>query len=104
MMGLDLSGHELVPITGDLAPELEAYAVVPKKSNPRAAKLDAKIREHCADLVGRRPVQIGKYRIESTREAQKLITEEIPNNPNIPNRVKHAMILAIQEMLAPKKH
>lgn len=102
-MNLDLTNHDLVPITGDLAPELSAYAVVSKLSNPRAAELDGRIRKANADLVKRRPVEIGKYRIDSPEQAKELYERDIPNNPNIPEKVKIAMRLSLKEMLNPKE-
>lgn len=102
MMKLDLSGHDLVPITGNLAPELEAYAVVPKAANPRAAALDAKIREGVAKTVAARPARLGRYIIESPEQARELMEKTIPGNPAIPDRVKRAMTLALREMLSPK--
>ena len=103
MMKLDLSDYSLVPITGNLAPELEAYAVIPKSPNPRGAELDGRIRQHNADLVRRRPVRIGKYYIESPEQARRLITKDIPANPHIPDKVKHSMTIALREMLSPKR-
>jgi pyruvate-formate lyase-activating enzyme len=103
-MGLDLRHHELVPITGNLAPELEAYAVVPKDPNPRAAQLDAFIRKSNARILEKRPVRLGKYILRTAEQARQLLEDEIPNNPNIPDKVKQAMTLAIREMLAPKKN
>jgi hypothetical protein len=102
-MKMDLSGHDLVPITGDLAPELEAYAVVPKNPNPRAAKLDNFIRQASAEVIGMRPVRIGKYYIDDSKKARELIDKTIPGNSDIPDRVKAAMILALGEMLKPTK-
>ena len=102
MLKMDLSGYDLVPITGNLAPELEAYAVVPKNPNPRAAQLDSMIRENSAKVVARRPVRIGKYIVDSPETARDLIKNEIPNNENIPEKVKRAMTIAIKEMLNPK--
>jgi len=80
-MNLDLSNHDLVPITGDLAPELSAYAVVPKTADKRSAQLDGMIRKGSADLVKRRPVRIGKYIITTPEQAKELYEKVIPNNP-----------------------
>lgn len=102
-MKLDLSQHDLVPITGDLAPELNAYAVVPKVPSKRAAELDGMIRKANAELIERRPVRLGKYVITSVKQAKELYEKEIPNNPNIPDKVKVAMRLSLKEMLNPKK-
>ncbi|MBI5422340.1 B12-binding domain-containing radical SAM protein [Candidatus Peregrinibacteria bacterium] len=102
-LGLDLTHHDLVPITGNLAPELEAYAIVPKDPNPRAAMLDAFIREANATLIKNRPVRMGKYLIRNPEQARELLENEIPNNPDIPDRVKGSMSLALREMLKPKK-
>ncbi|MBU0706214.1 radical SAM protein [Patescibacteria group bacterium] len=102
-MKLDLSNHELVPITGNLAPELNAYAVVSKMPNKRAAKLDGMIRKANAELLQKRPVRLGKYVITSPAQAKELYKTEIPNNPNIPDKVKIAMQLSLKEMLNPKK-
>ena len=103
-MNLDLSQHDLVPITGNMAPELEAYAVVSKDPNPRAAKLDAMLREANGDLLSRRPVKIGQYEITSAKTAQELYEKTIPENPSIPKNVKRAMRIAIHEMLEPSKN
>lgn len=103
MRGLDLSGHDLVPITGNLAPELEAYAVVPKHANPRAAQLDGMIREHSAGMAKKRPVRLGNYLIENPKQAQEILNNVIPNDPYIPEKVKRAMSIALREMLSPKK-
>ncbi|MFH1012610.1 MAG: radical SAM protein [Candidatus Peregrinibacteria bacterium] len=101
-MGLDLSDHDLVPITGNLAPELEAYGVVPKKPNPRAAELDSKIREHNAALAARRKPRLGKYVLDTPERAREAL-KDIQKNAGIPPKVKEAMTLAIREMLNPKK-
>lgn len=100
---MDLTDYSLVPITGDLAPELEAYAVIPKNPNPRSAKLDAMIREHNKVLIKKRPVRIGKYIVDSPDTARRLIEKEIPDNSAIPDKVKRAMTIALKEMLNPKK-
>lgn len=102
-MNLDLTHHDLVPITGDLAPELSAYAVVSKLPNPRAAELDGRIRKANAELIKKRPVRMGKYVIETPEQAQHLYEKEIPTNPNIPEKVKTAMRLSLKEMLNPKQ-
>lgn len=98
-MKMDLSRHDLVPITGNLAPELEAYAVVPKDPNPRAAQLDAFIRESNARILRKRPVRLGKYVVQSAEQAKELLEREIPGNPDIPDRVKLAMSIALRAML-----
>ncbi len=103
MMGLNLSDYNLIPITGELASELNAYAVVGKKPNPRAAKLDAMMREANKEIIKNRPVRLGKYVIKSAEQARKLYEKEIPDNPNIPDKVKQAMRIALHEMLNPKK-
>ncbi|MBU1018029.1 B12-binding domain-containing radical SAM protein [Patescibacteria group bacterium] len=102
-MNLDLSDYDLIPITGNLAPELEAYAVVNKTPNPRSAELDAFIRQSNARVLKNRPPRLGKYVIDSEATARQLLETEIPNNPNIPNKVKRAMTIALKEMLQPKK-
>lgn len=103
-MNLDLSNHDLVPITGNLAPELNAYAVVSKTPNKRSAQLDGMIRKANAELIAKRPVRLGKYVITSPQQAKELYEKEIPQNPNIPDKVKTAMRLALKEMLNPKQH
>ena len=102
-MNLDLRNHDLVPITGDLAPELNAYAVVSKTPDKRSAQLDGMIRKGTAEVVANRPVRIGKYIIESAEQAKELYEKVIPNNPNIPDKVKIAMRLSLKEMLNPSK-
>jgi len=103
LMGLDMSRHNLVPITGELAPDLNAFAVVPKHSSTRSAKLDAMIREANKEVVKNRPVRIGKYIIKSAENARELYEREIPDNPNIPDKVKRAMRIVLYEMLNPRK-
>ena len=103
-MNLDMSDYDLVPITGELAPELNAYAVVPKKPNPKSAELDGMIREANTELLKNRKPRLGKYIIESKEQAQMLYDKEIPDNPNIPDKVKRAMRIALYEMLNPKQH
>ncbi len=102
-MDLDMSNYDLVPITGELAPELNAYAVIPKNPNPKSAQVDAMIREANLELLKNRPPRIGKYVIESAEQAKELYDKEIPDNPNIPDKVKRAMRIALHEMLNPKK-
>jgi len=102
-MNLDLSQHDLIPITGSLAPELNAYAVVSKVPSKRSAELDGFIRKSNARILRNRPVRLGKYVITSPEEAKDLYEKEIPNNSNIPEKVKVAMKLSLKEMLAPKK-
>ena len=98
-MNLDLSGHDLIPITGDLAPELNAYAVVSKTPNPRSAELDGFIRKANAELIKKRPVRLGKYIVNSAEKAKELYEKEIPSNPHIPEKVKTAMRISLKEML-----
>jgi len=102
-MNLDMSNYDLVPITGNLVPELEAYAVIPKTPNPRSAELDSRIRRHNVELLNKRPVRLGKYTVDNPETARNLIENEIPNNPNIPFKVKRAMTIALKEMLNPRK-
>jgi len=101
-MNLDLSNYDLVPITGNMVPELEAYAVIPKIPNPRSAELDSRIRRHNVELLNKRPVRIGKYIVDNPETARHLIDNEIPNNSNIPIKVKKAMTIALKEMLNPR--
>ena len=103
-MNLDMSDYDLVPITGELAPELNAYAIVSKTPNPRAAELDGMIRKHNTNLIKRRIVRMGKYYIENPEQARELMEKEIPSNPNIPDKVKQAMQIAIRAMLQPPKN
>ena len=103
MMGMDMSNHDLVPITGNLAPDLEAYAIISKISNPRAGELDGMIRKHNTELLKKRPPRLGKYIIDSPETARNLIESEIPNNADIPDKVKRAMTIALKEMLNPQK-
>ena len=102
-MKLDMSLCDLVPITGDLAPELNAYAVVPKVPSKQAARLDGMMRKANAELIAKRPVRMGNYVINSPGQARELYEKEIPENPNIPEKVKTAMRLALKEMLSPGK-
>jgi len=101
-MKMDMSNHDLVPITGNLAPELEAYAIIPKNPNPRSAELDGMLRKYNVDLLKKRPVRLGKYIIDSPATARRLIESEIPDNKNIPDKVKIAMTIVLKEMLNPR--
>lgn len=103
LMGLDLSGHDLIPITGNMAPELEAYAIVGKTSNPKSADLDAFIRKSNERVLEKRLPRFGKYTVDSAETAKRLLEVEIPENPDIPLKVKRAMGIALKEMLNPKK-
>lgn len=102
-MDLNLSNHELVPITGNLAPELEACALVNNKPDKRSAELDAFIRRSNKRIVENRPMRLGKYIVNSAETANHLLLNEIPNNPNIPDKVKTAMTIILREMLNPQK-
>ncbi len=99
LMRLDLSQHDLVPITGELAPELSAYAVVPKHPNPKAAQLDGFIRKSNTEVLKKRPVRLGKYIIDTPENAKRLYEETIPQNPKIPEKVKIAMRVALKAMM-----
>ncbi|MBN2087049.1 radical SAM protein [Candidatus Peregrinibacteria bacterium] len=103
LMNLDLSDYDLVPITGELAPELNAYAIVSKHPNPRSAKLDGLLREANTELIKKKPPRFGKYIVDSAEKAKELYEKEIPDNPNIPDKVKRAMRVALHEMLYPKQ-
>ncbi|MBU0727761.1 hypothetical protein KKA95_03690, partial [Patescibacteria group bacterium] len=85
-----------------LAPELNAYAVVGKHPNPKSAELDAMIRESNAEIIKNRPPRLGKYIVDSLSVARELYEKEIPDNPNIPDKVKRAMRVALHEMINPK--
>ena len=102
-MNLDMSDYDLVPITGELAPELNAYAIVSKHPNPRSAELDGMLREANKELVKNKPPRLGKYIVDSAEKAKELYEKTIPDNPNIPDKVKRAMRIALHEMLYPKK-
>ena len=102
-MNLDMSNHDLVPITGKLAPELNAFAVVSKQANPRSAELDGMMREANKELVKNRPTRLGKYIVDTLEKAKELYEKEIPENPNIPDKVKRAMRIALHEMINPKQ-
>lgn len=102
LMYLNLKEHNLVPITGELAPELNAYAIVPKLPNSKAAKLDAILRQANSDLVKSKPPKLGKYTVDTLIKARDLYENEIPNNPNIPQKVKRAMRVALHEMINPR--
>ena len=102
-MGFDFSRHDLVPITGSVALELSAMAVVPKDPNPRSAKLDAFMRESNMKLIRKRPARLGPYTFRTAEEARTLLEKTIPENSDIPDKVKQAMTLALREMLNPKR-
>lgn len=102
-MDLDLSNHELVPITGHLAPGLEACALVNNKPDKRSAELDTFIRRSNKRIIKNRPLRLGKYIVDSPEIAHDVLEAGIPNNPNIPDRVKTAMSVILREMLCPQE-
>lgn len=100
---IDFSDYELVPITGNMAEELDAFAVVPKKDNPRNAILTKKITESNRQIAKARKIRMGVHYLENERQAKELISETIPNDPYVPEKVKKAMAIMVSAMLAPPK-
>jgi radical SAM superfamily enzyme YgiQ (UPF0313 family) len=100
---IDFSNYELVPITGNLAKELDSFAVVPKKDNPKNIELSAIINESNKIINRNRKIRIGRHYILSEAQAMTLLNEEIPKNTHIPDKVKTAMAKMLELMLKPQK-
>jgi radical SAM superfamily enzyme YgiQ (UPF0313 family) len=98
---IDFSGYELIPITGNLAEDLDSFAVVPKKNDPRNQVLSLKINESNREIRKNRKIRLGQNHITSEAQARFLKDNEISNNPHIPERVKTAMIKMLDAMLNP---
>lgn len=99
--GIDFSDYELVPITGILAPELDSYAVLPKKENPKNIQLSQKIRKSNAEIARTRKIRLGQYYVDTEATARALKETVIPNNAKIPKKVRNAMITMLDLMLNP---
>ncbi len=98
---IDFTGYELIPVTGNLAPELDSYAVVPKENNPRNQLLSKKINDSNLQIQKNRKIRFGNRYLESAGQAAELKDQIIPNDPHIPEKVKTAMIKMLKVMLNP---
>lgn len=92
--------YELVPILGNLAPELDSYAVIPRQPDKQLAEISEKLRLANKQVLKSRPVRVGKYFITAAEQTRELIEKEIPSNPKIPEKVKQAMLILLKDMLA----
>lgn len=98
---LDLTNYELIPITGNLAPELDSYAVVPKFDEPRNRLMSLKL-NNSNDLIRRkRKIRLGCRYLETASQAEKLKDTVIPGDEFIPSKVKNAMVKMLNSMLNP---
>jgi len=100
---IDFSGYELIPITGDLAPELDSYAVIPKKDDPRNTVMTQKINASNREILRNRKIRLGLHYLESETQARELKDAIIPQDTHIPEKVKTAMVKMLEKMLAPQK-
>jgi radical SAM superfamily enzyme YgiQ (UPF0313 family) len=100
---IDFNGYELIPITGNLAPELDSYAVIPKKDDPRNAVLTQKINASNREILRNRKIRLGLHYLSGEAQAKELKDNIIPKDPHIPEKVKTAMIRMLEKMLAPQK-
>jgi radical SAM superfamily enzyme YgiQ (UPF0313 family) len=98
---IDFSGYELVPVTGDLAPELDSYAVIPLKDNPRNSVLTQRINASNREILRARKVRLGLHYLENETQARELKDKIIPRDPHIPEKVKIAMVKMLEKMLSP---
>lgn len=98
---IDFSDYELVPITGNLAKELDSYAVIPKHEEPRNIKLSQKIRESNSGILRQRKIRLGQYYVDNEATARTLKETVIPNNAKIPKKVRKAMLTMLDIMLNP---
>lgn len=98
---IDFSDYDLVPITGNMAPELDSYAVVPRKDEPGNRLLTLKINQSNDQIRRNRKIRFGQHYITAQSQAVTLRDETIPNDPYIPEKVKTAMINMLEGMLNP---
>ena len=99
--GLDFSAYEIIPITGNLARELDSFAVVPKMNNPKNLELTRKILVSNEQIKRNRKIRLGQFYLESGKQALELKDKIIPADPLIPAKVKTAMIRLLDSMLNP---
>jgi radical SAM superfamily enzyme YgiQ (UPF0313 family) len=93
--------HDLVPVTGELAPALESFAVVPKAKLPAwFIKAEEKLRENNQRLTAQRKIRLGQSYITDEKTARDLL-QKIPKHEKIPPLVQRAMALLLQSMLTP---
>jgi len=100
---IDFSGYELIPITGNMAPELDSYAVIPKKDDPRNSVLTQKINASNRKILRERKIRLGQHYLTGETQARELKDTVIPGDPQIPDKVKTAMVKMLEKMLAPQK-
>lgn len=98
---LDFSDYEIIPITGNLARELDSFAVVPKFNDPRNQELSRKILISNNRIKRERKIRLGQYYLGDALQARKLMNETIPAHPQIPDKVKFAMVKMLMGMLNP---
>ncbi len=96
---LDLINYDLVPITGDISPELGAYLLVKKDQDHKLNTYQLKLREFNNRL--KPTLKVGKYIINNINNINELIDTKIPNNNLIPLKVKKSMILLLKSYLNP---
>ncbi len=101
---IDYTGYELIPVTGNLAPELDSYAVVPKENNPRNQLLSKKINDSNLQIQKNRKIRFGNRYLQSAGQAAELKDQIIPSDPHIPEKVKTAMIKMLNVMLKPAEN
>jgi len=101
---IDFTGYELIPVTGNLAPELDSYAVVPKENNPRNQLLSKKINDSNLQIQKNRKIRFGNRYLQSSEQAAELKDQIIPSDTHIPEKVKTAMIKMLKVMLSPAEN
>ncbi len=99
--GLDFCDYEVVPVTGELAPELDCHAIIPKKSDSRDSLCSRKINLSNDEIRRDRKIRIGRYHIEGKDQALRLKDRDIPSDQNIPSKVKTAIMKLLEVMLNP---
>ena len=100
---LDFSDYEVIPITGNLAKDLDSFAVVAKTGNPRNSVLSKIINDSNNNIRRARKIRLGQNYIVSKEQALDLKNRILPGNPHIPGKVKTAMIKMLDLMLNPPK-
>jgi radical SAM superfamily enzyme YgiQ (UPF0313 family) len=100
---LDFSDYELIPITGNLAKDLDSFAVVAKIHNPKNSVLSKVINDSNNNIRRARKIRLGQNYIISKEQALELKDHSIPGNPFILELVKTAMIKMLELMLNPPK-
>lgn len=93
--------HELIPITGDLAPEIESFALISKQKNDLFAPRAERLRIANRNLERKRALRLGDQEIRTEAEAKQFLAD-LEKETVIPEKVKQGMKIMIHSMLQPQ--